>query len=132
MCHMLKILIITCFFEVDHIFKRPFCAVGSNGYCIFIVPQSKKKLSCTGQILSHTSSHVCLSCSLDFGFMGQCSSYRNSFLQGRLLTVTPRPCSLLFNVKVMILVGSSGFFNHASTSVDWCYLYIIIHYGMSQ
>ena len=32
----------------------------------------------------------------------------------------------------MILAGSSGFFNHSSASVDGCYLYIIIHYGMSQ
>ena len=32
----------------------------------------------------------------------------------------------------MIHVGSSEFFNHASTSVDGCYLYIIMHYGMLQ
>ena len=32
----------------------------------------------------------------------------------------------------MTLLGSSGFFNLASASVDGCYLYIIIHYGMLQ
>ena len=32
----------------------------------------------------------------------------------------------------MIPMGSSGFFNLVSTSVDGCYLYIIIDYGMSQ
>ena len=53
-------------------------------------------------------------------------------LPKQVATVTLWPCSLLFNVQVMILVGSSGFFTCASTSVDGCYLYIIIHYGMSQ
>ena len=42
------------------------------------------------------------------------------------------PCSLSINEQVMILVGSSGFFNCAATSVDGCYLYIIIQYGMLQ
>ena len=42
------------------------------------------------------------------------------------------PFSPPFNAQVMILVGSSGFCNHALMSVDECYLYIIIHYGMSQ
>ena len=70
--------------------------------------------------------------SWDFGFRGQWSSYKNSFCQSRLLTVTPWPCSLLFNAQVIILAGSSGFINLASTSVDGCYLYLIIHYGMSQ
>ena len=70
--------------------------------------------------------------SQDFGFRGYWSGYRNPFSQSRLLTVTLQPCSLLFNVQVMILAGSSRFFNLASTSVDGCYLYIMIHYGMSQ
>ena len=39
-------------------------------------------------------------------------------------------CSILFNAEDMILVGSSGFFNHTSTSADGCCLYIIMHYGM--
>ena len=30
------------------------------------------------------------------------------------------------------LWGLQRFFNHASTSIDGCYLYIIIHYGISQ
>ena len=42
------------------------------------------------------------------------------------------PCSLSFNAQVMILVGSSGFINHASASVDGRYLYVIIHYGILQ
>ena len=42
-----------------------------------------------------------------------------------------QPCTLSFNMKAMIPVGYSGFFNCASMSVDGCYLYIIIHYGMS-
>ena len=46
--------------------------------------------------------------------------------------VTLWPCSLSINVKVIILTGSSGFFNCAFTSVDGCHLYIIIHYGMLQ
>ena len=70
---------------------------------------------------------VCLSCSLDFGFRGKCSSYRNSLCQSRLLTVTLQPCSFLFKAWVMILLGSSGFFTHASPSVDG---HIIIHFGM--
>ena len=70
--------------------------------------------------------------SWDFGCRGQWSSYRNSFCQSRMLTVTLWTCSFLFNVQVMILVGSYGFFDHASTSVDGWYLYIIIHYGMLQ
>ena len=41
------------------------------------------------------------------------------------------PCCLSFNVQDIILVGSSGFFNHASTSVNGCCLYTIIHYGIS-
>ena len=40
-------------------------------------------------------------------------------------------CSLPFYVQVMICVGSYGFFNHASASVDGCYLYINIHNSMS-
>ena len=70
--------------------------------------------------------------SWDFGFRGQWSGYRNSFCQSKLPTITLWPGSILFNVQVMILVGYSGFINLASTSVDGCYLYIIIHYGMSQ
>ena len=70
--------------------------------------------------------------SWDLGFRGQWSGYRNSFCQSRLLTVTLWPCSLMFNVQVMILAGSSGFFNSAYMSVDRCCLYIIIHYGTSQ
>ena len=73
-----------------------------------------------------------LLCSWDFGFWGQGSGYRNSFCQSRLLRVTLQPCILQFYVQVMILVGSSGLFNHVSASVDGCYLYIIIHYGMLQ
>ena len=69
--------------------------------------------------------------SWDLGFRDQWCGYRNSFCQGRLLTVTLQPCSLPFNVQVMILAGSSGFINLACASVDGCYLYIIIHYGMS-
>ena len=43
-----------------------------------------------------------------------------------------QPFILLFNVQVMILVGSPQFFNLAFMSVDGCYLYIIICYGMFQ
>ena len=70
--------------------------------------------------------------SQDFSFRGQWSGYRNSFCQSRLLTMTLQPFSLLFNVQVMILVWSFGLFSPVSMSVDGCYLYIIIHYGMSQ
>ena len=42
------------------------------------------------------------------------------------------PFILSFNEQVMIPAGSHGLFSLASTSVDGCYLYIIIHYGMSQ
>ena len=35
-------------------------------------------------------------------------------------------------MQVMIPAEYYGFFNLASVSVDGCYLYIIIHYGMSQ
>ena len=35
-------------------------------------------------------------------------------------------------MQVMILMGSSRFYNLASVSADGGYLYIIIHYGMSQ
>ena len=46
--------------------------------------------------------------------------------------MTIQPFKLLFNTQVMILVGSSGFFNLASASVDGCYLDIIIHYDILQ
>ena len=46
--------------------------------------------------------------------------------------MTLQDFSLPFNVQVMIPVGSYGFFNFASISVDRCYLYIITNYGMSQ
>ena len=69
--------------------------------------------------------------SWNFGFRGQWSGYSNSFCQSRLLTVTLQACGLPFNAQVMIPVGSSGFFNHASMYVDGCYLCIIIHYDMS-
>ena len=62
--------------------------------------------------------------SWDLGFWGQWSGYKNSFCQSRLLIITLLPCSLPFNAQVMILVGSSGFFNNASTSADGCYLYM--------
>ena len=42
------------------------------------------------------------------------------------------PFNLPFNAQVMIPVGSYGFFNPAFISVDGCYLYVIVHYGMSQ
>ena len=71
-------------------------------------------------------------CSQDFGFRGQCSSYRNSFCQSRLLTVTLWLCSLPFNVQVIGCLGSSGLIKLSSMSVDGCYLYIIIHYDMLQ
>ena len=89
----------------------------------------RKQLSCTGQNLILTSHE--LLCSQDFGFRGQTSRYSNSFCQSRFLTATHWPFSLPFNVQAMIPVRSYGFFNLASTSADGCYLYIIIHYGMS-
>ena len=92
----------------------------------------QKYLSCTGQIPSLTMNHICLLHSLDFGFRGQWSGYRDSFWKVRLLTMTIQPCILSFNVQDMTLVGPSGFFKHASASVDGCCLYIIIHYGMLQ
>ena len=42
------------------------------------------------------------------------------------------PFILPFNVQVMIPVESCGLFSLTSTSVDGCYLYINVHYGMSQ
>ena len=69
--------------------------------------------------------------SWDFSFRHQWPSYRNS-CQIRLLTATLWPCGHPFNVQVMILAGSSGLFNCASTYIEGCYLYIIIHYGISQ
>ena len=42
------------------------------------------------------------------------------------------PFSLSLNAQVMIPTGSYGLFTLASVSVDGYYLYIIIHYGMSQ
>ena len=69
--------------------------------------------------------------SQDFSFSSKWTGYRNTFWQCSLLTATLWPCRPLFNVQVMILAGSSGFFNHAFTSVDGCHLYIFIYYGMS-
>ena len=71
--------------------------------------------------------------SWDFGFRGQWSGYRNSFCQRKLLTMTLWPFILSFNVQFRIPEGSYWLFSFPSTSVDGCYLYIIIiiHYGMS-
>ena len=47
--------------------------------------------------------------------------------------MTLLPFSLLFNVQVMVPVGSYWFLNLASMSVDECYPYfIIIHYDMYE
>ena len=46
--------------------------------------------------------------------------------------MTPWPLSIMFNAQVMIPVGSYGLLSLAFAPVDGCYLYIIIHYGMSQ
>ena len=46
--------------------------------------------------------------------------------------MTLQPFGLLFNAQVIIPVGYYWFLNLASASVDGCYLYIIIQYGMSQ
>ena len=60
-----------CLLEVDCLFKWRISPVGSKGYLLSIVLLNPKYLSCTGQILSLTMSHLCLSHSLDFGFRGQ-------------------------------------------------------------
>ena len=122
----------TCWsFKLDHLFSGQSVLWDQRAivYPLFLNPKiavmhwSKPK--------SYNKLFVLLSL-LYFGFRAHWSCYRNSFCQSRFLTATLRPCSLLFNAYVMILVESSGFFNHASAYVDGCYLYIIIHYGMLQ
>ena len=90
----------------------------------------KKKLSFTGQSL--ITSHLCYSIPsiLALGANDPDPGIGSPFWQSRLLTMTLWPFSLLLNVQVVILVGSSGFFNFAFMSVDGCCLYIIIHFGM--
>ena len=100
--------------------------MGWKGYCL-----NQKIAAMHWSNPKSYNKRVCLWHSLDFGFRGQWSIYRNSFWQSRLLTMTIWPCSFSFNVQVMILMGSSEFFNCASASEDRCYFYIIIHYGMS-
>ena len=46
--------------------------------------------------------------------------------------MTLQSFSLPFHAQVMIPVGFYGLFSLVSTPVEGCYLYIIIHYGMSQ
>ena len=103
--------------------------MGSNGYCLLTVSQSKIAVMHWSEPKSYNKPFVLLH-SREFGCRGQWSSYRNSFCQSRLLTMALWPCRLLLNVQVMILVESSGFLNLAFMSVDESYLYIIIHYGM--
>ena len=118
-------------FEVDHLFSGQSVLWNQRDCCLSIVSQLFLAVMHWSEPKSYNKSNELLH-SQDFGFRGQRSSYRNSFCQSRLLTMTLQPFSFPFNVQIMILAGSYGFFNLASTSVDGCYLYIIIHYGMSQ
>ena len=98
-------------------------SVGSKG--LYVLYRAESRCLASGQILSLATSHLTLHHSLDFGFGGKSSGCRNCFWQDWLA------CSLLFNVQDMILLGSCRFLNRASTSLDGCCLYIIIHNGMS-
>ena len=84
----------------------------------------------SGQILSVSIGHASYLHSLDFGLGGQWSDWRNCFWQKQLLTMTSWPCSFSFHAQVMILTGSYRVFHLASTSIDGCCLYIIIHNGI--
>ena len=120
-----------CLLEADHLFKWSICAVGSKGYCLSIVFLNPK--IAVMHWLDPKSHKEPFMVFPTYWLLGPNDLVIGPpFDKKKLLTMTLQPCSLLFNVQDMIIVGSSGFFNHASTSVDGCYLYIIIHYGMSQ
>ena len=119
----------TCWsFEVDHLFSGLSVLWDQGAIAYPLFPNQKIAVIHWSESKSYNKPVVLLH-SQDFRFSGQWSHYINSFYHSRLLTATLQPCSFPFNVQVMILVGSSGFFNLASMSVDGCYLYII-HYCM--
>ena len=105
---------------------------GSKGGYHLSFYQSKNRCHVSGQILSLTTSHLFLLHSQDCGFSGQWSGWRNYFWQSWLLTMTFQSQNNLFHMQVMIQMRSYKFFNCAFTSVDGCYLYIIIQNSMSQ
>ena len=91
----------------------------------------RKWLSCTGQNLSLRTSHLC------YFFPGILALGASDLvigtpfakagcLQQHLALQPPIQCAGLDSCRVF------WFFNLASMSVDGCYLYIIIHHGMSQ
>ena len=132
-CHVLHV----SSFEVDHLFSGQSVIWDQRGYCwsLFLTPLIFSFRKIAVMYWSEPNSYnkpFELLYSQDSGFRGQLSRYRNSFCQSRLLMMTLWPFILPFNVQVMIPVGLSWFLNLASTSVDGCYLYIIIHYGISK
>ena len=132
MCPFCSMSCATCWsFEVDHLFSGQSVLWNQRAIAYPLLLNQKIAAMHWSEPKSYNKPFVLLQYQ-NFDFRAQWSGYQNSFCQSRLLTATHQPCSLSLNVQVMILAGSSWFFNHASTSVDGCYLYIIIHYGMSQ
>ena len=66
-----------------------------------------------------------------FGLDGKWFSWRSCFWQNWLLTVTIWPHNFQFYEHIMNLAESYCVFHLASTSVDRCCLYTIIHNGLS-
>ena len=121
-------------FELDHLFSGQSVLWDQRVNALPLTPLflTQKKLSCTGQNLSLTTSHLSYCIPLILASVANDPDIGTPFAESRLLTATLWPFSLPFNVQVLIPVGSYGFVNLTSPSVDGCYLYIIIHYGMLQ
>ena len=130
-CHMLHVFS----FEVDYPFSGQSVLWDQRGSCclLFLTPLIFLLRKIASMHWSESVSYnkpFELLCSQDLGFRDQWSRCRNSFCQSMLLTTTLQPFSLPFNVQVMISVGFYMILNLASMSVDGCYLYTTIHYGM--
>ena len=69
---------------------------------------------------------------LDFGWFTQWSLSRDCKWLWLQLMVTLRPCRYMLYSQAMILVRSGRLGGLAFTSVDGCYIYIIIHYCISH
>ena len=120
-----------------------FCNWLSSCTCILvvlceaaIVLQSKSinlfRDAAMGPILSLTRSHMCLSCSLNFGMCIQWSRCRNCYWLCLLLLSTLHLCRFAFHMQVMILMRSYCRLSclAITSSVDGCCLYIIIPNSM--
>ena len=122
-------------YVVDYLFKLPICAVGSKGlFLILCVSKSKSKENIVVmQRLKPKSYNKPFVLNVPWiSTLGANDPVSGTpFCQSRLLITTFQPCSLPFNVQVMILVESLWLFYLTSSSGDGCYLYIIIHCGMS-